>query len=202
MISLTSPVETRAHGWPAGLKLGLLCLATMALFAAPNLLILSVASAICLLAYALPGALFFRTGLKRLFVLWPFVLAVLIWHMIIGTLETGSMIALRLVTAVGFANLVTMTTRLSDMMDVVRWLATPLQRLGLNSRSLEMGMALVLRFTPTLADKGAQLSQSWKARSPKRASWRVILPFTLLAIDDAEQVAEAIKARGGLAKPK
>jgi biotin transport system permease protein len=61
-----------------------------------------------------------------------------------------------------------------------------------------MGMALVLRFTPTLADKGAQLSQSWKARSPKRAGWRVILPFTLLAIDDAEQVAEAIKARGGL----
>jgi biotin transport system permease protein len=131
-------------------------------------------------------------------VLWPFVLAVLVWHLIIGTVETGAMIALRLVTAVGFANLVTMTTRLSDMIEVVRWLARPLQILGLNTRALEMGMALVLRFTPTLADKGAQLSQSWKARSPKRAGWRVILPFTLLAIDDAEQVAEAIKARGGL----
>ena len=32
MISLTSPVETRAHGWPAGAKLGALCLATLLLF--------------------------------------------------------------------------------------------------------------------------------------------------------------------------
>jgi biotin transport system permease protein len=198
MISLTSPVETRAHRWPAGLKLATLCAVTVGLFSASNLPVLLVAFALCLLIYSLPGQLFLRTGLTRLLVLWPFVLAVLVWHLIIGTVETGAMIALRLVTAVGFANLVTMTTRLSDMIEVVRWLARPLQILGLNTRALEMGMALVLRFTPTLADKGAQLSQSWKARSPKRAGWRVILPFTLLAIDDAEQVAEAIKARGGL----
>lgn len=198
MISLTSPVETKAHGWPAGLKLAALCVATVSLFFAPNLYVLSAALAACLLAYALPGLVFFRTGMKRLCVLWPFVLALLIWHLVIGTPTTGAMIALRLVVAVGFANLVTMTTRLSDMMDVVRWLATPLTLIGLNSRALEMGMGLVLRLTPALADKGAQLSQSWKARSSKRASWRVILPFTLLAIDDAEQVAEAIKARGGI----
>lgn len=200
MISLTSPVETRAHGWPAGLKLAALCCVTVALFAAPNILILSLAFAACLLAYALPGWQFFRGGLKRLKVLWPFVVLVLVWHFITRDPETGVMIALRLVTAVGFANLVTMTTRLSDMMEVVHWLATPFTKLGLNTRALEMGMALVLRFTPALAEKGTQLSHSWKARSPKRASWRVILPFTLLAIDDAEQVAEAIKARGGLAQ--
>lgn len=202
MISLSSPVETRAHGWPAGLKLAALCLATVALFAASSPIVLSFALLLCLALYALPGGVFFRSGVTRLRVLWPFVLLVLLWHMIIGTVEMGALIALRLVVAVGFANLVTMTTRLSDTMDVVRLLATPFRVLGLKSRSLEMGMGLVLRFTPALADKGAQLSQSWKARSNKRASWRVILPFALLAIDDAEQVAEAIKARGGLTEHK
>lgn len=202
MISLTSPVETRAHGWPAALKLAALCAVTVTLFLATNLITLSVALLLCLALYALPGGVFFCSGLKRLRVLWPFVLLLLLWHVAIGTLEAGALVALRLVVAVGFANLVTMTTRLSDMMDVVRWLATPLTKLGLNTRALEMGMGLVLRFTPALADKGAQLSQSWKARSPKRAGWRVILPFTLLALDDAEQVAEAIKARGGLSEPK
>lgn len=198
MISLTSPVETLAHRWPAGVKMAALALGTIALFAIQNVLVMAGAAIACLALYALPGMLFLRTGMKRLRVLWPFVLAVLVWHGFIGTIETGALIALRLVTAVGFANLVTMTTRLTDMMDVVRWLATPLRRIGLDTRLMELAMALVLRFTPTLADKGAQLSQSWKARSTRRASWRVILPFALLAIDDAEQVAEAIKARGGL----
>jgi biotin transport system permease protein len=56
----------------------------------------------------------------------------------------------------------------------------------------------VIRFTPVLASKGAQLAQSWRARSAKRLSWRIVMPMTLLAIDDAEYVAEALKARGGV----
>jgi biotin transport system permease protein len=49
-----------------------------------------------------------------------------------------------------------------------------------------------------LADKGAQLSDAWRARSPKRPKWHIVTPFAVLAIDDAEHVADAIKARGGL----
>ncbi|MFK7793232.1 MAG: CbiQ family ECF transporter T component, partial [Devosiaceae bacterium] len=115
----------------------------------------------------------------------------------------GFIIVLRLLTAVGLAMLVTMTTRLSDMIDVVQWLLRPFARFGVNTRALELGIALVIRFTPTLADKGRQLGLAWRARARARSKprWRVILPFTVLAIDDAEQVAEAMRARGGVNPP-
>ena len=56
----------------------------------------------------------------------------------------------------------------------------------------------MIRFTPVLAQKGQLLAQSWRARSTKRVGWRMIIPFAVLAIDDAEHVAEALRARGGL----
>lgn len=198
MISLTSPVETRAHQWPAGLKLALLCAVTVILFAQQNLAFHSLAFAATLALYALPGTIFLTSGLSRLWILWPFLAVILIWHIITGDTAGGLVVILRLLSAVALANLVTMTTRLSDMIDVVRWLATPLRALGLKTRALELGIALVVRFTPALADKGGQLAQSWSARSPRRPNWHIVMPFTVLAIDDAEHVAEAIRARGGL----
>jgi biotin transport system permease protein len=130
--------------------------------------------------------------------LWPFVALILLWHVLISDAEAGLVIVLRMVTAVGLANLVTMTTKLSDMMALVRWLAAPLRRFGVRTRSLELAVALVVRFTPVLAAKGQMLSLAWRARSRKRPGWRIVMPFTVLAIDDAEHVAEALRARGGL----
>ncbi len=198
MISLTSPVETRAHGWPAGAKLAALCLATMALFAMDSVAGHAAAFAGMLALYVAPGAVFFHNGMARLQVLWPFLAIIALWHVVTATPATGAVIALRLVTAVGLATLVTMTTRLSDMIAVVSWLVGPLRRFGVNTRALELGIALVIRFTPMLAGKGRQLARAWRARSPRRPGWRIVTPFALCAIDDAEHVAEALKARGGL----
>ncbi len=198
MISLTSPVETRAHGWPAGLKLALLCAATVVLFAADALGWHLAFLAGMITLYALPGGQFLHTGLMRLKVLWPFVVLILFWHLITGSMVLGLVIVLRMVTAVGLANLVTMTTRLSDMMRVVRWLTSPLRWVGVNTRGIEVAMAMVVRFTPVLAEKGSQLAQSWRARSRRRVGWRIVIPLTVLAIDDAEHVAEALRARGGV----
>ncbi|KAG1649034.1 NADH dehydrogenase [Nymphon striatum] len=111
--------------------------------------------------------------------------------------ELSPTIILRMLSAVGMANLVTMTTRLSDMIEVVKWIASPLRRIGLNSRILELAIALVIRLTPVLVERGNQLTQAWKARSNRAPGWRIILPFTVLAIDDADRVAEALRARGG-----
>ncbi|SEL11047.1 biotin transport system permease protein [Roseovarius nanhaiticus] len=198
MISLTSPVETRAHGWPAGAKLAALCLATMGLFAMDSVVGHLAACAVMLALYAAPGRVFFRSGMARLRVLWPFFVIIALWHVVTATPAEGAIIALRLVTAVGLANLVTMTTRLSDMIGVVRWLAAPLRRFGIETRGLELGIALVIRFTPMLAGKGTQLARAWRARSPRRPGWRIVTPFALCAIDDAEHVADALRARGGV----
>jgi biotin transport system permease protein len=102
-----------------------------------------------------------------------------------------------MLSAVGLANLVTMTTTLAAMMDVVNRLLRPFARLGVNLRAIELAAAMVIRFTPVLAQKGGALALSWRARSRRLAGWRVIVPFLVLALDDAEHVAEALRARGG-----
>lgn len=198
MISLTSPVETRAHRWPAGAKLAALCAATVILFAVETPFWHAAALTAVLALYALPGRLFFRVGLRRLAALWPFVALILLWHGLTQDVAAGLVIVMRMISAVGLANLVTMTTRLSDMMQVVRWLARPLEVFGLRTRVVELAIALVIRFTPVLADKGRMLILAWRARSARRPGWRIVLPFAVTAIDDAERVAEALRARGGL----
>jgi biotin transport system permease protein len=198
MISLTSPVETRAHDWPAGVKLALLCAATMVLFFIEDPVILGLFSAFTLVLYVLPGRRFFTSGLGRLRILWPFLLIIGVWHLVIGEWREGAAIALRMVTTVGLANLVTMTTRLGSMMELVTWLCRPLRQVGLPPERVGIAMALVIRFIPVLADKGNQLALAWRARSRRRLGWGIVLPFAVLAIDDAEHVADALRARGGL----
>lgn len=198
MISLSSPVRTRAHGWPAGAKLLALCIASVVLFAVPDLTFQLAAAVMALLLYVLPGQVFLRYGLGRIWPLWPFVVVLLVWHVITGALLEGAVIALRMVTAVALANLVTMTTSLEAMMGVVRRLLRPFVRFGLNLRAIELAAAMVIRFTPILADKGAALALAWRARARRRAGWRVIVPFLVVALDDADHVADALRARGGI----
>ena len=197
MISLTSPVRTRAHDWPAPLKLAGLALATFALFLVSDLYLMGVAFAATLCLYALPGPVFFKVGVQRLKVLWPFLAILGIWHIVTATYSEGAQIILRLLTTVGLANLVTMTTALNEMIAVISWLAKPLRWFGLKTRAFELAIALVIRILPTLVDNGTRLSDAWRARSRRRAGWRIVVPFTLLALDDADHLAEALRARGG-----
>lgn len=197
MISLTSPVETTAHGWPASIKLGLLCLATLLLFRVEDLALQGAFLAALLVLYSLPGRTFLKVGLRRLFILWPFLLLVLLWHLAIWQVAEGLLIGSRMVVAVGMANLVTMTTKLSDMLAFIEKLCAPLRLFGVKTSTIALAMALVIRFVPVLVQKGEVLRLSWRARSRRRPGWRLVLPFAIAAIDDAEQVAEALRARGG-----
>ena len=198
MISLTSPIRTKAHDWPASIKLGSLCVATALLFLVEDLWLLLSVFAFVMLTYVLPGKVFFVNGLRQLKMLWPFILIVGVWHIWIGSFLEGSTIVVRLLSAVALANLVTMTTKLSDMIDVISVILRPLHALGLKPKIIEIAIALVIRLTPVLVSKGSQLSDAWRARSKRAPSWRIILPFTVLALDDADHVADALKARGGL----
>lgn len=202
MISLTSPVRTRAHGWPAGTKLAALCLVSTGLFLAPGLAVQLAALVLVLVLYALPGSLFLRAGLRSLRVVVPFVAVLLIWHALIGEWRGGILVVSRMVVLVALANLLTMTTALEDLVELMSRLLAPLRRLGLSTRPLELAIPLVLRFTPVLVARGDMLVEAWRARSRRRPGWRLVLPLMLLALDDADHVGEALRARGGVLPPR
>ena len=198
MISLTSEIRTPYHGLRAGPKLLGLCVFTLGIFYVHSLAIAGAALAIVCAAYLACGLEFARQGLRLMRpVLW-FVFIIIAWHLVTGTMQDGAVIVIRLLAAVAAANLVTLTTRLDDMLDVVQ---RGLARVGVPAtvrRRMALSVALVIRFTPVLMQMGAALAEAWRARSVKRPGWRIVLPFALLAIDDAEQTAEALRARGGV----
>lgn len=197
MLTLTSPVRIWAHDLPAGAKLAALALATMVLFALNTPLPLTICAGGVVALYATGGLRFASEGLRLIWPLWPFVLIVGLWHLWTADITGGAVILLRMLTAVALANLVTMTTQLSDMISVFQTLARPLRRLGLSPRRLAIALALVIRFIPVMLDRLAQITQSWAARSARRPRWRVLVPATLAALDDADRAAEALRARGG-----
>ena len=195
MLTLTSPVETWLHRVPAGAKLAALAVVTVGLFSLEGLVGPSLALVALGALYLSCGLL--RYGLRRLLPLWPFLLVLAVWHGWTGTMAEGGTVALRLITAVAAANLVTMTTRLTDMVTVLERLAGPFRYLGLPPRTLALALALVIRFIPVLSDRIGTLRLAWMARSVRRAGWVLLVPATLAALDDADRVAEALRARGG-----
>ena len=197
MLTLTSPVETWAHRVPAGLKLGLLCLWTALLYALTSPLLLTLTALAVLILLASCGQTFLITALKLLRPLWPFILIVALWHLWLQDLWGGTQVLLRLITTVAAANFVTMTTRLSDMIAVITRLARPLQYIGLRPATLALAVALVIRFIPVMLTRTEQIRDAFRARSNRRPGWRILVPALLAALDDAENVAEALRARGG-----
>lgn len=194
MLTLTSPHETRAHGWPAGAKLSALLVFSLVIFALPG----PVWAAAGL---ALVGLSAWALGLGRdwsgqLLRLWPLALVLMAWHRVTGDLWDGATVTLRMGAAVGAATLLTMTTRLSDLQALAERLARPLAW-ALPPRVLALAFALVIRFVPVMLLRWDALSLAFRARSARRPGWRIAMPAVLAALDDAERVAEALRARGG-----
>ena len=197
MLALTSPVETPFHRLPAGAKLAALAVVTVGLFQLDRPAPLALALAAIALLHVPGGRPFAAHALRLLRPLWPFALVIAVWHVWTRDIGGGLVILLRLTAALAAANLVTMTTRLSDMIAIIERLAAPLARLGLPPRSLALAIALAIRFVPVLSDRLALLSDAWRARSPRAPAWRIVTPAALATLDDADHVAEALRARGG-----
>ncbi len=198
MLSLNSPVRTPYHDIRPGLKLAALCGFTIAVFITDSPAWLTGALLLVLALYLVPGTRFLAVGLRRLLPLWPFIAILAVWHAATDAYLEGISIGLRLVAAVALANLVTMTTRLDDLAGLASRLAAPLPWAGPAARSIGIAVALVVRFTPVLAQKGSTLLESWRGRSARPPGWRIVIPLAVLALDDAEHVAEALRARGGV----
>ncbi|WP_321829593.1 energy-coupling factor transporter transmembrane component T [Thalassovita sp.] len=198
MISLTSEVRTPYHSWPAGRKLLGLCLFTVAVFYLEQSVAALLVMGAVACAYLVAGRRFARQGLRLIRPVFWVSLIIMTYHVLTRDIEAGLLVCMRLATAVAAANLVTLTTALEDMLDVMERLMARLFISPKIRRRIALSVTLMIRFIPELTRKGGTLIEAWRARSTKKFSWKLLLPFALLALDDAEQVAEALKARGGV----
>jgi biotin transport system permease protein len=103
---------------------------------------------------------------------------------------------IRLTLMILLADLVTMSTPMQAMMDVFSRLLTPARLAGFNTDRISFCIALMIRFVPLLLELWRQQSEAWRARTGKRAGWRLIAPFLANVMRMADRMAESLDARG------
>ncbi len=201
MLAMTLEQPTWLHHWPAGLKMAVMAAAMVAFLPVTEPVVIGALVAATAALYASLGTPALRRGLRLLRPLLLVLAVIMAWHLIIGAPRQGAVICLRILGLVALANLVTLTTRLDDMTAVLERLLSPFRRLGLNTAAVSLALALVIRCVPVLTQKGNALMEAWRARSPRRTGFQIAVPLVLVALDDADHLAEALRARGGVARP-
>lgn len=183
------------HRLPAGVKLAGLAVLSVLVVPLGDPVLLAMALAAVLIVYASFG----RPGLRRLAQwrsmapLLAIIFALQIWA---ASLEVALASVLRIAVMVLLADLVTLSTRLQDMMDALALPLRPLRRFGIDPERLSLAVALVLRFVPLLLDTWRGREEAWRARSPRRPGLPLVGAFFSGALATADQVAEALDARG------
>ncbi len=198
MLAQGSEFRTPIHDVPVAFKFAVLLAACIILVFVSSLFWQAVFFATIASIYAVFGRSFLRAGIWALRPLIVFILFILILSALRGDMQEGAMQSLRLINIFALANLLTMTTRLDDMIDFLTRLIAPLKVLGVNTHAVAMTLAIAMRFLPVLRFNVGNLMQSWKARSRRHANWRVVTPIMLLALDDASRLADSLRARGGI----
>ena len=198
MLTLAAPQKTIFHKISAGQKLLALCVVSTILFQIESLTVLACLTTAMVALYLSQGLSFAKFGAHMLWPLWPFVLIIVLYHGIINDIAEGGEIILRMLIAIALANLVTMTTPLNDMIDVLMRMLRPLNWIGISTKPVALTSALFIRFIPTLIERGITMHAALRARSTGKSGWRIVVPLTLSVLNDAEHVANALRARGGV----
>ena len=198
MLALTLEQQSWAHRIPVGWKLACLFAVTLSVFPMEQLALLAGVVCVAGALYASLGRLGFVAGLRALKPVWWFAVIIAVYHGVIGDFERGAVIVVKMIALLALANFVTMTSRLSDMMDWLGWALSPLKLVNVPPERIALAFALVIRFMPALSLRSRVLGEAWRARSHKRLGVRIVPPLALSALDDAEQMAEALRARGGV----
>ncbi|SFJ82298.1 CbiQ family ECF transporter T component [Bradyrhizobium sp. Gha] len=187
--------QTWLHRVPAGVKLAALALLSVLLVPVLDWRILAGVLAIIAMVYAGFG----RVGMTRLSLLRP-VLPLLV---IVGGVQaasggwnSGAVVTMRLLAMLLLADVVSMTTTMSALMEVLTPVLRLLRPLGVNPRKMALAVALVLRLVPVLLTQWRAREEAWKARSGRRVPPRLVAVFVADILQLADHVAEALDARG------
>lgn len=195
------PGSSWLHRATAGTKLiGLAVLALIAVtapgpFIAPALALLLIALAIWVRVpwryIAGPMTVAVITGL-----------ALAVFHYFFTDVTAAVRVSSSLITLVLAASLVTTTTPVDAMLDVLQRIAEPVSRLpiirrtGFTAERFALAVSVMLRAIPTIIILARQTRQAAIARGLQRSPRALIVPVVLRTVNHAQRTAEALAARG------
>jgi biotin transport system permease protein len=178
---------------PGAKLLALLVLGTLIIFVR-NPVVLAAMLAAVLASYrlaGLPWASAWHQLRPALFVLAILFAVQWAYH---GALEGGIVIA-RFAILILFAALVSLTTRVSDMLDTVMSAVRPLAYIGISPAKVGLTFALAIRFIPVIAEQFAEIREAQRARGLERSYRAIAIPLIVRTLKMATEIGDAIEAR-------
>ncbi|MCT1477384.1 CbiQ family ECF transporter T component [Microbacterium sp. p3-SID336] len=195
MISLYRPGDSILHRLPAGLALAGLALAALVLTVYPHDPVsIAVSLAAALLLYPVGGQSL-RVALGELWRL-RWILLVLAGTLVVFvSVEAAWISAGRVAALLLLAALLTMTTRMSDLLAVLHRLLRPLRRLGVDPDAVSLALGLTLTMVPVVGAFAQRVRDAERARGV-RLGLRATVPLLVLTLRHADRVGDALAARG------
>ncbi|WFS01467.1 energy-coupling factor transporter transmembrane component T family protein [Rhizobium tumorigenes] len=196
MQSLYVDADSWMHRLSARLKLIMMALLGIALFATGNPGVLVVALLTSAILYFTCG-MRWHEALQRLRPVLLTIAFVSLFSLLFNPWEQALVTILRLVTLTLFAATVTATTTIADFMDEITWAAMPLERTGLvKAADIGLAVGLVVRFVPEIVGRYAAIREAHQARGLTIRVRTTLVPLIILTLRDADAIAAAIDARG------
>ncbi|MFT4258909.1 energy-coupling factor transporter transmembrane component T family protein [Microbacterium sp.] len=195
MIQLYVPGDGPLHRLGAGTKLAALTVSALAVSLAPHTP-WSIAGVLIAVIVLYAGA---RLPLR--------ILAGELWRLRWLVVVLGGALALfagpavawistgRVVAIVLLAALLTLTTRMSALLGVLRRLIAPLGRFGVDTESAALTIGLTITMIPVVVGFAAQVDEALRARGA-RPGWRAVVPLMVRTLRHADDVGDALAARG------
>jgi len=189
------PGDTPLHRMPAGIKLLLLFAGgvVVALLHGWVASVIAFGVATALLAWAGAGprtvarsirGILIVTGLVGVWQVWQSG-----WPRAVETV--GDLLALALL-----ATVLTVTTRVDDLLDAITRGLRPFRRVGVNPEKVALAFSLTIRTIPLTADLAREAQQAAAARGLERSFRARLVPFVIRAVAHAQATGAALHARG------
>ena len=195
MIGLYQPGSSVLHRLPAGWKLLGLLLAIIGVVLLTAPWQLAVAALVAAGGFAL-ARIPARTAWAQLWPMRWFILLIAVFQVIVAGPERALMVCGTLVLTVALAALVTLTTRVTEMLDVCQRMLGPLRRFGVDPDRAGLVLALTIRCIPLMVEIVGAVSQARKARGASFSIRALVVPAVVRALRRADAIGDALTARG------
>lgn len=198
MLTLYRPGTSIWHRLPAGRKTILLTALVLGVSLLPTdwgWWAAAMAAAVCLACHAAPGI-----GMGPLAAHLYAVRLILVFTLVSQLLFAGGLGAVvnttRVAAIIAIASLLALTTRTTDLLDVIERALTPLARLRVDPQRVALLLAVSLNTLPVLARAAAEVREAQRARGARAGLRLFAVPFLIVALKHADALGDALTARG------
>jgi biotin transport system permease protein len=195
MLGLYIDRDSAIHALAPGVKMLALALSALALIAVDDWRILAaiLAAVLGLFAVARLPAREVVVQLRPVLFLGLFFFVI---HWLLVGWQSGLVTVLRFTILVSMAVVITLTTRVSDMVDALEGGLRPLRVIGVNPAKISLMISLAIRFVPLLVDLVREIQAAQQARGLERSVTAVAVPLIVKTLRMASVLTDAIESRG------